>query len=226
MEGLFEIKGERRVRTRYGGVTVHLSSTGRNEFFLLPRHGRSHEIPPHRINFKANLSALSSLGVRRVIATGAVGSISKKLRVGGMGLLDQFIDLSKRHLTFFDSRPEHVDMTHPYDAELQAKVARAAAEARIPLCRGLTYISVDGPRYETAAEIRMFGMMGADVVGMTGAPEAVLANELRLKYVSIVIATNLGAGIQRSVSHEEVIGLMSKAAPKVKTLIEGTIDAL
>ena len=226
MEVLFSVKHQRRVRTRYGSVTVYLCSTGRTDFFYLPRHGKGHEVPPHLINFRANLRALSALGVRSIIATGAVGSISQKLQVGEVGLLDQFIDMSKRHVTFFDTRPVHVDMTHPYDALLQRKVARSASSARIALNRGLTYVSVEGPRYETAAEVRMFGMLGGDVVGMTGAPEAILANELGIKYASIVVATNRGAGIQEKVSHEEVVTLMAKAAPRLKRLLEDTIDAL
>jgi len=226
MEGLFSVKRKEQVRTRYGFATVFLCSTGRTEFFFLPRHGEGHEVPPHRINFKANLRALSALGVRSVIATGAVGSISRKLGVGEVGLLDQFIDASKRHVTYFDARPVHVDMTHPYDSGLKEKVARAASSARITLTRGLTYVSVDGPRYETAAEVRMFGMLGGDVVGMTGAPEAILANELGLRYASIVVATNWGAGMQERVSHEEVVALMARAATKLKRLIEDTIDSL
>ncbi len=226
MEVLFSVKRVRKVRTKYGPVTAYLCSTGRTDFFFIPRHGRGHEVPPHRINFKANLHALSALGVRSIIATGAVGSISQKLQVGEVGLLDQFIDMSKRHVTFFDGRPVHVDMTHPYDRSLQQEVARAASSARITLNRGLTYVSVDGPRYETAAEVRMFGMLGGDVVGMTGAPEAILANELGIKYASIVVATNRGAGMQEKVSHEEVVALMARAAPKLKRIIEDTIDAL
>jgi 5'-methylthioadenosine phosphorylase len=226
MDGLFSVNREKRVRTRYGGVTVYLCSTGRTRFLFLPRHGKGHEVPPHRINHKANLRALGALGVRNIIATGAVGSISKKLGIGEIGLLDQFIDLSKRHVTFFETRPVHVDMTHPYDDWLQEKVARAASGAQVPMTRGLTYVSVDGPRYETAAEVRTFGMLGGDVVGMTGAPEAILANELGVKYASIVVATNWGAGIQEKVSHEEVVAQMDKTAAKMKRIIESTIDAL
>jgi 5'-methylthioadenosine phosphorylase len=226
METLFSVKKEKKVGTEHGAVTVYLCSTQRSDFFFLPRHGKGHEVPPHLINHKANLSALSSLGVRSVIATCAVGSISGKLEVGGLGLLDQFIDMSKRHVTFFDTRPVHVDMTYPYDGELQDMVARAGSLARVKLKRGLTYVSVDGPRYETAAEVRMLGMLGGDVVGMTGAPEAILANELGIKYASIVVATNKGAGLQDAVTHEEVLALMAKTAPMVKRLIQDSIDGL
>jgi 5'-methylthioadenosine phosphorylase len=226
MEGLFKARRERRVRTKYGVVTVYLCSTGRTGFYFLPRHGRGHEVPPHRINFRANLLALDALGVQTVIATGAVGSVSKKLRVGEVGLVDQFIDMSKRHLTLFEARPVHTDMTRPYDSGLQEKLSRAASEEKIGLGRGLTYVSVDGPRYETAAEVRMFATLGGDVVGMTGAPEAIIANELGMRYASIVVATNWGASLQDRVSHDEVVALMAKSAARVEVLIERTIDAL
>src|SRR5579864_7294392 len=160
MDDLFPIKDEKRIRTENGSVTTYLCMSGEREFLFLPRHGTDHSIPPHRINFKANLQALRVAGVRRVIATSAVGSISKKLPIGGVGLLDQFIDLSKRHVTFFDLKPVHVDMTHPYDTELRRLILRAASRIRLKMATGLVYVSVEGPRYETAAEIRMFGLLG------------------------------------------------------------------
>jgi len=226
MEALFPVKEDKRVRTEHGAVTVHVCSTGKTDFYFLPRHGREHEIPPHLINHKANLRALTSLGVGGVIATGAVGAISTKIKVGGIGLLDQFIDMSARHLTFFEGSPIHADMTNPYDRGLQEAIASAASRERISLSRGLTYVSVHGPRYETAAEIRMFRLLGGDVVGMTGAPEAILSNELGIKYGSIVVATNKAAGLQAEVSHEEVLSVMASSAGRVTRLIRGTMDAL
>jgi 5'-methylthioadenosine phosphorylase len=224
MHDLFPTGAERRVKTSYGEARIYLCTAGGREFLFLPRHGPDHSIPPHRINFKANLRALKDAGVERVIATSAVGSISSKLPVGGLGLLDQFIDVSKRHLTFFDQRPVHVDMTRPYDPGLQTLILRAAVALRIRLAAGLVYVSVDGPRYETAAEIRMFGSLGADVVGMTGAPEAILANELGLRYSSIVVGTNRAAGLQDRISHEEVVAMMSRTSPRIKRLIERAIE--
>ncbi len=220
IQDLFPAKSETSVRTDYGTVTLYRCDAGGVEFVHLPRHGLRHSIPPHRINFKANLKALELSGVRRVIATSAVGSISKRLRVGELGLVDQFIDLSKRHQTFFDSRPVHVDMTHPYDAGLQRLILRAAGAARLKLATGLVYISVEGPRYETAAEIKMFGALGSDVVGMTGAPEAILANELGLRYASIAVATNYAAGLQDRVSHEEIEHVMERTSPRLGRLLQ------
>jgi 5'-methylthioadenosine phosphorylase len=225
MRDLFPSEEETRVRTRYGSVTLYRCAAGGNEFLFIPRHGADASIPPHRINFKATLQALKTAGVGRVIAASAVGSISGRLRVGEMGLLDQFIDLSKRHVTYFDERPVHVDMTRPYDPGLQKLILDAAVGLRVKLNVGLVYVSVDGPRYETAAEIRMFGLLGGDVVGMTGAPEAILANELGMRYASIVVATNWAAGMQEKVSHGEVEAMMGQFSPRIKKLIERAIGS-
>lgn len=224
MEGLFEPSEERRVETEYGVVKAYLCTSGGSQVFVIPRHGRDHSVSPHRINFKANVQAMKKLGVTDVLATSAVGAISDKIAVGELGLLDQFIDFTKRHHTFFEKRPVHVDMTHPYDASLQDRLARAARSLRVKLVRGLVYVCVDGPRYETAAEIRMFGLLGGDVVGMTGAPEAILCREAGLRYASIVVATNWGAGLQEKVSHDEVVAMMDRVGPRVKRLLERSLS--
>jgi len=228
MHDLFPAGDERRVETAYGPATLYRCEAGGREFLFLPRHGPDHSVPPHRINFRANLSAVMQAGATSVLATSAVGSITRRLPVGGLGLLDQFIDLSSSRATFFDERPVHVDMTRPYDRGLQGEVLRAASALGEKVGRlrtGLVYVSVDGPRYETAAEIRAFRILGGDVVGMTGAPEATLANELGLRYASIVVATNRAAGLQDRVSHEEVVAAMASAAPRVKRLLERTVEA-
>jgi 5'-methylthioadenosine phosphorylase len=223
MEGLFAVSEERRVTTDYGVATACLCTAGKTQFFAIRRHGKDHSVAPHRINFKANVQALKKLGVTDVIATSAVGSISKKIALGELGLLDQFIDLCKRHLTFFERKPVHVDMTYPYDRSLQDRLTTAAASLRIELAHGLVYVCVDGPRYETAAEIRMFGLIGGDVVGMTGAPEAILCREAGLRYASVVVAANWAAGMQEKVSHEEVVSVMESVGPRVKKLVERAV---
>jgi len=223
MEDLFRPSVSRVVRAGSKKVTVYSCDEHAPGFFFLPRHLRDHSVPPHRIDFESNLRALKALGVKKVIATSAVGSISAKLKVGGIGLVDQFIDLSKRHTTIFEDEPVHVDMTRPYDPGLQKALTRAARSMDARLEPGLVYVSVDGPRYETAAEIRMFALMGGDVVGMTGAPEAIVARELGIRYASVVVATNKAAGLQDRVSHDEVVSSMKKAKPTVKLLVLGAL---
>jgi 5'-methylthioadenosine phosphorylase len=223
MELMFPDAEELRVGTEFGPATVYIASAGANRFAIIPRHGTEHTVPPHAVNYKANVQAMKKLGVRDVIATNAVGTISGKLNVGGLGLVDQLVDFSKRHFTFYDTDPVHVDMTRPYDEVLQGRLRKAAEPLGIELTPGLVYFSVDGPRYETAAEIKMFAQLGADVVGMTGAPETILSREAGLRYASLVVATNRGAGMQERVSHEEVVLMMERVRSSVKSLLESTV---
>ncbi|HLQ20793.1 MAG TPA: MTAP family purine nucleoside phosphorylase [Nitrososphaerales archaeon] len=227
MEGQFHLGGRRVVKTRYGSSITYTSRVGGRAFYVLPRHGVEHDVPPHRINYRANIAALSQLGVKTVIATTAVGSMKPEFGVGQLGLLEQFIDFTKgRSSTFFDSRATHTDMTNPYDSELCEALVSAARKKGMRLRTGLVYVCAEGPRYESAAEIRMFRVMGGDVVGMTGVPEVVLARELGLRYSSIAIATNWAAGIQGRITHEEVVTVMKECGRKVRRLVEGAIASL
>ena len=220
----FDLGKARVVVTEFGDTLVYIASVENKRFYVLPRHGVRQTLPPHKINYKANVAALKRLGVKTVIATSAVGSLNKHFRVGSIGLVNQFLDFTKsRPSTFFDDRAVHTDMTTPYDEKLNAALRRASNRLGMKLHPSLVYACTEGPRYESAAEIRMFGKLGADVVGMTGVPEVVLANELGLKYATVAIATNWAAGIQDRVSHEEVISTMKTSGRKVKRLLEETI---
>ena len=195
-------------------------------YFVLPRHGPEHSVPPHRINYRANIAALEELGVDEVVATSAVGSMNRKFRVGQMGLVEQFLDFTKRRDgTFFDDSVHHTDVTNPYDAGLNAKLRKAAESLGMKVRTGLVYVCAEGPRFESAAEVRMFRNLGGDVVGMTGVPEVVLANEKGMHYASVVVATNWAAGMQRKVSHEEVLKVMKKSGRMARDLIQAMIKA-
>jgi 5'-methylthioinosine phosphorylase len=221
----FQLGEPKVVRTRYGRSVVYHSDELRA--YILPRHGAAHRAPPHGINYRANIAALELLGVGAVIATSAVGSMNRELGVGEVGLVDQFIDFTKhRQETFFDRGVVHTDMTSPYSRHLNLELLASAKRMALKVKPGLVYVCAEGPRFETAAEIRMFKTLGGDVVGMTGVPEVVLANEKRMEYASVVIATNWAAGMQSKVSHEEVLRVMKKSGKKVKELIENTVKAL
>ncbi len=219
MDGLFSPSDKKTVKTRYGVVQVELVSHGGREFYHLARHGPRHSVPPHEINFRANIAGLERLGTSHIVSIHAVGSMNERFIPGQLGLVDQFIDLGSP-VTFFDRKPVHTDMTMPYDPQLQGKLVAAGKRVSVRLRRGLVYASVTGPRYETAAEIRMMRLLGADVVGMTGAPEAILANELGLKIASIVVATNWAAGLQQRVSQEEVLSMMRARAEDLRRLLQ------
>jgi 5'-methylthioadenosine phosphorylase len=221
----FDLGRPKMVRTPYGNASVFVQET--EDYVIIPRHGAAHSIPPHAINYRANIAALEQLGVREVIATSAVGSMNHEFRVGEIGLVEQFLDFTKRRQnTFFEDRAVHTDMTRPYSGHLNLELSSAAKRMGVGIRQHLVYVCAEGPRFETAAEIKMFRMLGGDVVGMTGVPEVVLANELKLEYASVVVATNWAAGLQPKVSHEEVLRVMKKSGRTVKQLIEGVVVAL
>lgn len=162
---------------------------------FLPRHGAGHSLPPHRINYRANLWALKSAGATAVIAVATVGSIPTHIAPGALVLPDQIVDYTHgREATYFDGGVEHVEFTEPYDATLRAALRDGAAAAGIPLIDGATYAVTQGPRLETRAEIDRLERDGCHVVGMTGMPEAVLARELGLPYACLAVVANRAAG--------------------------------
>ena len=221
----FDLGRPRTVRTPYGRAAVYGHEGG--DYIVIPRHGAGHGTPPHAINYRANIAAFAQLGVKEVIATSAVGSMNQEFRVGGVGLVEQFLDFTRRRgSTFFERDVVHTDMTNPYSARLNAALAAAGRRLGIGLRQHLVYVCVEGPRFETAAEIKMYRILGGDVVGMTGVPEVVLAKEKGLEYASVVIATNWGAGMQPRVSHEEVLKVMKRSGKTVKRLIESAVGTL
>jgi 5'-methylthioadenosine phosphorylase len=199
----FEILGEytvETVHTAYGAVTVGVSDNANSKLIFLPRHGADHRLPPHRVNYRANIKALATLGVDKVIGLATVGSVHKALPPGSVVNLSQFIDLTHgRPSTFFDGEDgpvAHVDVTNPYCPALRARLQEYAPDHDLDLVPEGVYVCAEGPRLETAAEVSWMGQMGGDVVGMTGVPEAPLARELGLCYASLALVVNWGAGIE------------------------------
>ncbi len=230
--GFEELLGEvqeRTVDTPYGPVRVSVGRYGEEEIAFLARHGKSHGVPPHRVNYRANLWSMRELGVERIIATSAVGSINLNMKPGDFVILDQLMDFTKsRSYTFYDGHESphgmkavtHVDFTEPYCPEVRKALVDAARELRLPYHPEGTYACMEGPRFETRAEIRALRILGADVVGMTQCPEAALARELGICYASVAVVTNYAAGISSGkLTHTEVIELMSKKETELKALL-------
>ncbi|HFC54100.1 MAG TPA: S-methyl-5'-thioinosine phosphorylase [Gammaproteobacteria bacterium] len=195
-----EIVRREVVNTPYGepsGPLVHGRLQGHGVVFL-PRHGSGHTIPPHRINYRANIWALHSIGVRSVIAVNAVGGIDDSLTPGCLVFPDQIIDYTwSRINTFFEdglSSVVHVDFTRPYSEELRSLLIEAARVAGLHTVNSGTYGATQGPRLETAAEIDRLERDGCHMVGMTGMPEAALARELGLSYAACAVVANMAAG--------------------------------
>jgi len=221
----FDLRRQRMVRTRYGNASVFPQEG--DDCIIIPRHGAAHKYPPHAINYRANIAALEQLGVREVVATSAVGSMNQEFGVGEIGLVEQFLDFTKRRqTTFFEDSVVHTDMTHPYSRRLSLELLAAARRVGVDIHQHLVYVCTEGPRFETAAEIKMYRMLGGDVVGMTEVPEVVLANELKLEYAAVAVATNWAAGMQSKLSQEEVLRVMKKSGKTVKLLIGAAVGAL
>jgi len=166
---------------------------------FLPRHGSKHTIPPHRVNYRANISALQQAGIEHVVGMAAVGGISAEMSPGVLCVADQVIDYTYgREHTYFEGDLKsvtHVDFTEPYCENLRANLCRAAAEAGVEVVKNGTYAATQGPRLESAMEIRRLARDGCDIVGMTGMPEAGLARELELCYANFSLVVNWAAGL-------------------------------
>ncbi|HHW91287.1 MAG TPA: S-methyl-5'-thioadenosine phosphorylase [Firmicutes bacterium] len=218
------------VSTPFGAVSLQTGLYQGIGTAFLARHGHDHSVAPHRINYQANLWALKTLGIQRVLATAAVGSLRRELPPGHLVLVDQFIDFTKqRPLTFFegqDSPVVHTDFTEPYCPELRRYLLESAPAGCWLHNRGV-YVCTEGPRFETPAEIRLFAQLGGDVVGMTGIPEVVLARELGLCYATIALVTNYGAGLSsQPLTHQEVLECQQANANNLRSLLQNTLPRL
>ncbi|HMK47243.1 MAG TPA: S-methyl-5'-thioinosine phosphorylase [Methanocella sp.] len=223
------LREKRTVNTKYGEATLFFYENEKGmEFVFLPRHGESHTCAPHKINYRANIMALQGTGVERIIGLSSVGSMREAVKPGDFVLLDQFLDFTKtRPITFFDEEGcvAHTDMTEPYCGEMRSCILSAPRDG-IRLHNRGTYVCAEGPRFETAAEIRMFTMLGGDVVGMTGVPEVVLARELGMCYSGISVATNYAAGVSKAISHEEVLMAMKQIESLLASYVVGCLAIL
>ncbi|MHB9107600.1 MAG: S-methyl-5'-thioadenosine phosphorylase [Armatimonadota bacterium] len=212
------------IATPYGEAAVFRAELDGQSVIFLARHGAGHSVPPHRINYRANIWALRALGVREVVATQAVGSLNPHMAPGHFVLLSQFIDWTRsRPFTFFDGddgRVMHVDVTNPYCPRVIGALLQAGAPLGNALHPDGVYACTEGPRFETAAEVKALRTLGADVVGMTNVPEVVLAREAGLCYAAICIVCNWGAGMTKiPLTQEEVLGIMDERAADLRTLL-------
>ena len=200
VEGL-ELLREHRIETPFGDPSraIQQGRLGANTLFFLQRHGSPGAIPPHRINYRANLWALKSLGVGGIVAINAVGGISAAMRPGRLLIPDQVIDYTWGREHSFDDGHDghlmHIDFTEPYARALRQALLAAAQSAGISHAATGVHGVSQGPRLETAAEIQRMARDGCDVVGMTGMPEAALARELDLPYASVCMVVNPAAGL-------------------------------
>ncbi len=228
--GLYNIEGfqtreEISLSTPYGPPSsVYMRGTlDGTELIFLARHGIPHRVAPHKVNYRANMWGFKSLGVEKIISISAVGGINSSMKPGSVVIPDQIIDMTMgaRASTFYDEEKiVHVDFTHPYCAGLRGVLIRASGTIGLPVEENGTYICVNGPRLETAKEIHFFSLIGADVVGMTAMPEAVLARELEMCYAGISVVTNYAAGISDArLTTGEVVETMRNSLDAIKSLL-------
>jgi len=214
---------EIKVYTPYGlpsGFIMVGTIKGRSVAFLA-RHGRRHVLPPHRVNFRANIWALKELGVERVIAVSAVGSLREDYRPGDFVCPDQFIDMTKtRHYTFFEGPTvAHVSMADPFCPELRSLIVETARRTGLRMHERGTYICIEGPRFSTRAESMLWRSWGCDIIGMTLVPEINLAREAEMCYATIAMVTDYDVWAERPVTAEEVIRVMQENVEKAKKLL-------
>ncbi|SNZ02545.1 5'-methylthioadenosine phosphorylase [Persephonella hydrogeniphila] len=255
--GLYEIDGleiieERRLQTPFGEPSdayIVADYKGKRAVFL-PRHGKGHKYPPHLINYRANIWGFRKLGVKKILSVSAVGGINPLLRAGDFVLSDQFLDFTKvRPVTFYEGvytihddedtnedlvkeyitgdRVVHIDVTQPFCPVMRNTLRNILEEEGIRYHFKGTYATTEGPRLETAAEIKALSRLGADIVGMTLVPEIVLARELSMHFASINVITNLAAGISEDrLTSDEVIQMMKEKNEEIKKVIIKFIDNL
>ena len=196
------------IHTKFGEVELDILDINGEQVVFLARHGSGHSLPPHLINYRANILALKEIGVKYIYSTAAVGSCNEKYAPGDVVIIQDFIDFTKsRPVTFFDgvrSSVKHVDMSCPYCKTLGHKFYEKAHEFGLTIKGPAVYVCTEGPRFETAAEINMFKQLGGDVVGMTSVPEVVLAKELGMCYSSIGIISNWCTGMNGDISVHDI----------------------
>jgi 5'-methylthioadenosine phosphorylase len=223
------------VETPYGlpsSTLLEGKLNGKN-IIIISRHGRDHSIPPTEVNNRANIYALKEAGCTHIIATTACGSLREDIGRGDLVVPDQFIDFTRRReLTFFDEfKPgimNHTPMADPFDKNLRDLILSSAARLGLPIHKSGTVITIEGPRFSTRAESKMFRLWGADIINMSVAPEAILANEIGIPYAAIAMSTDYDSwkDDEVAVSWEEVIAVFNKNVHNVLKLLMKVIEDL
>lgn len=222
---------DHQIDTPYGPTSdpVTIAEVAGRTVTFLPRHGRRHQHPPHRIPYRANLWALRELGVGQILAPCAVGGLRPDLGAGSFIVPDQLIDRTRTRIqTFYDTGAVHVSFADPYCPVGRTTVLSTAGTQRLPVTDGGTMVVIEGPRFSTRAESQWYAAAGATCVNMTGHPEAVLARELALCYTAIALVTDLDAGVagESGVTQEEVFRVFAENTERMRTLLLAALAAL
>jgi 5'-methylthioadenosine phosphorylase len=202
------------------------------EVILISRHGRHHQYSPTEVNYRANLYALKEAGVTHILATTACGSLREEIGRGHLVVLDQFIDFTKHRINTYADKFEngvvHIPMAMPFDETLRALLYEAATELKIPVHPKGTVVTIEGPRFSTKAESKMFRIWGADVINMSVATEVTLANEIKIPYAAVAMSTDYDCWKEDEapVSWDEIVKIFNKNAEKVKRVLVEVIGKI
>ena len=226
---MFEIRESVRLSTPYGAPSgdVLLGELKGVDVAFLSRHGEGHIFPPHMVNYRANIWAMKHLGVERIISPCAVGSLQEEFEPGQIAILDQFIDMTKkRDYTFFDgAKTMHISAPDPFCPEMRELFINEAKRLKIPYHKEGTYVCIEGPRFSTRAESRMFRAF-ADVIGMTLCPEAQLAREMEICYLSLAMITDYDVWAPHPVDVPMILKTMDENLGKIKDLLNAAIPKI
>lgn len=229
--GLFSAKREIKVHTPYGEPSdlVTIGEYSGVKVAFIPRHGRGHRIPPHSINNRANIWALKQLGIKRIIAPSAVGSLQQDFKPGDIAISDQFVDFTKkREYTFYDGGQVcHVSVADPFCPEVRSIAIDRIKKLKFAMHSKATYVCIEGPRFSTRAESKFFReVMMADIIGMTLVPEVNLAREAEICYMSVAMVTDYDVWANKPVNSAEIIEALAKNVEKTKKLIADLVPAI
>ena len=228
--GMLQDSKEITMDTPYGKTSdsITIGNFHETNVAFMPRHGRKHTIPPHMINYRANIWAFKELGVKRIIAQSAVGSLKENFQPGNFALPTQFLDFTKSRETSFseNGRVIHISVADPFCPELQKTVIDSAKTQNIVLHTDCTYVCIEGPRFSTKAESKFFKSTGADIIGMTIVPECQLAREAQICYVSISTVTDYDVWAEKPVTAKEVMDTLSKNVGNTKKILTTLIDKI
>jgi len=227
---LLQESKEISIDTPYGKTSDSITIgdyKGRKVAFM-PRHGKKHAIPPHMINFRANIWAFKELGVTRILAPSAVGSLKEEFKPGDFALPSQFLDFTKSRIGSFseDGRVIHISVADPFCPELQEVVLQTAQSQNIKIHKNCTYVCIEGPRFSTKAESKFFRTTGADIIGMTLVPECQLAREAQICYVSISTITDYDVWAEKPVTAKEVLETLSKNVEVTKKMLAVLLEKI
>ncbi len=215
------------VETTYGDILLEVSETKKHTLFFINRHGEKSDAPPHKVNYLGNIQAFASSHVDCILSVGLVGSMKRNILPADLVIPHDFIDFTKsRQQTFFNEKRVHVDMTNPYCPSLRDSLIKNSKQIPgINLHEKGVYLTTEGPRLETVSEIAFFSKF-ADIVGMTGTPEVVLAREMGICYTSLCLVSNMAAGLQNKLDADEIKSIYSEKKSIISKIIVNTIDSI